>query len=296
VVIGRLGAYSGSLLGAQTRYLTDATGVLALCVALACLPLAGEENVYRFQFGTLRRPVTAVIAVVLCAAAVGSVWSLSSLQSVSTVYTGLARSYLATAQTAVADAPPGTVIVDSAVPAAVMDPGLFWNHALTSQVLGLRATPAQHLNWIRTVRGVFGVTPMIFDAQGQLRPANVVGQFSWPAPKAKSGPYAGQRCWNVTAAGTSIPLLQPIYGYGWTARVAYNGPGDLLTAGFGGRESSVTLTPGNHLAYVPVVGGGNAITLRVPGAAAPLCVYGVTVGSVQPDETAQAIPALPIPG
>jgi hypothetical protein len=292
VITGRLAAYPGSLLGAQTRYLTDATGILALCVGLAILPLAGEQDVYRFRFGTLRRPLVAATTALLCAGAIGAVWSLESLQSVSNATTATARSYIATAQAA----PPGTVIVDSPVPAVIMDAGLFWNHALASDVIGAVAAPSQHLTWRRTLRGV-AVNPMIFDGQGQLRSLTVIGQFSWPAPRAKTGPYAGRNCWNVSSARTtSVPLLGSVYPYAWTARVAYTGPASKLAVGFGGNVSTVDLTAGTSTAYLPLIGGGRAVTLQLLGGTGNVCVTGVTVGSPQPDKTGQAIPALPVPG
>lgn len=303
VIVGRLGGYPGSLLGAQTRYLTDATGVLALCAGLALLPLAGEQDAYRiklgrfkpgrFRLGALRRPLVAAGTALICAVAAGSVWSLERLQSVSNATTATARSYIATAQTAVADARPGTVIVDSAVPAEIMDVGLFWNHALTSDVIGAVAAPSQDLTWRQTLRGVVA-EPMIFDAQGQLWPATVTGQFSWPGPRVKTGPFARQNCWQVTAAGTSVPLLGSVYRYAWTIRVAYTGSASGLAVGFGGDESTVALTPGTHMAYLTMVGGGKAVTLRKTGG--DLCVTGVTIGSLQPDKTKQPIPALPVAG
>jgi hypothetical protein len=298
VIVGRLGGYPGSLLGAQTRYLTDATGVLALCAGLALLPLAGEQDAYRSRLGrsrpgALRRPLAVASTALICAVAVGSVWSLERLQPVSNATTATARSYIATAQTAVADAPPGTVIVDSAVPEVIMDVGLFWNHALTSDVIGTIAAPSQELSWRQTLRGVVA-QPMIFDAQGQLWPATVTGQFSWPGPRVKAGPFARQDCWQPTAAGTKVPLLGSLYRYAWTIRVFYTGSASGLTVGFGGAESTVALTPGTHVAYLTEVGGGKAVTLRKTGG--DLCVTGVTVGSLQPDKTKQPIPAVPVTG
>ncbi len=77
---------------------------------------------------------------------------------------------------------------------------------------------------------------MIFDAQGQLWPVTVTGQFSWPGPRVKTGPFAGQYCWQVTAAGTSVPLLGSLYRYAWTIRVAYTGSASGLAVGFGGGD------------------------------------------------------------
>jgi hypothetical protein len=99
----------------------------------------------------------------------------------------------------------------------------------------------------------------------------------------------------VTAAGTSVPLLGSLYRYAWTIRVTYTGSASVLTAGFahGTRTGTVTLPPGTHTAYLTAVGGGKTVTLR--GTGGGLCVTGVTVGSLQPDKTKQAIPPLPVP-
>lgn len=293
VIIGRLGGYPGSLLGAQTRYLTDATGVLALCAGLALLPLAGEPDAYRFRLGPRRRPLIAAATALICAVAAGSVWSLERLQSVSNATTATARSYIATAQAAVEDAPPGTVIVDSAVPAVIMDVGLFWNHALTSDVIGAVTAPSQHLTWRRTLPSV-AAEPLIFDQQGRLWPVTVTGRYSWPGPRVKTGRFAGQYCWPVTPAGTRVPLLGAVYRYTWTIRVAYSGSASVLSAGFGGQHAgTVALPAGGHVAFLTAVGGGKAVTLR--GAGRGLCVTGLTVGSLQPDQTKLPIPPLPVP-
>jgi hypothetical protein len=297
VIVGRLGGYPGSLLGAQTRYLTDATGVLALCAGLALLPLAGQQDACRFGLGAvrpgaLRRPLIAAGTALVCAVAAGSVWSLERLQSVSNATTATARQYIATAQAAVEDAPPGTVIVDSTVPAVIMDVGLFWNHALTSDVIGAMTVPSQRLTWRRTLHGV-AAEPMIFDEQGRLWPVTVTGLYSWPGPRVKTGRFAGQYCWPVTAAGTRVPLLGSLYRYAWTIRVAYAGSSDALAVGFGASTNTVTLPPGGHVAYLTAVGGGKTVTLR--GAGGGLCVTGVTVGSLQPDKSKLPIPPLPVP-
>ena len=56
VVIGRLGVSQPGLLGLQARYVTDAVSVLALCLGLAFLPLAGEEGGYRFRLPAWAEP------------------------------------------------------------------------------------------------------------------------------------------------------------------------------------------------------------------------------------------------
>ena len=179
VVIGRLGSSTPGLLGLQARYVTDAAAVLALCLGLAFLPLAGQQDGYRFQVPatgpgrTERRLVLAVLAVFLA----GSFWSMQALAG--TTNTGDARSYIATARAAVADAPRGTLIVDGATPAIIMDPYFFYLTGYTSRVIGAvaRDHPAQHLTWAKSPHGLLPQL-MIFNAQGQLRPAALAGLSS----------------------------------------------------------------------------------------------------------------------
>jgi len=291
VVIGRLGTQSAAVLGASTRYLTDTTPVLAICLGLAFLPLAGEPDAYRFH-----RPaslpaglsVRAVTLLVLGVFLVGSFWSLQALEGVTT--TTAARSYIATARAAVAGAPRRTLIVDGPTPATIMDPAFFWRQGYTSQVIGAlaRGEPARHLSWTLSPRGVIG-NLMTFNGQGQLRPVAVEGPSSGPPPRR-------QHCWRVTAAGTRIPLRGSLYRWPWTARLEYSGPATVLAVRFGGKWSEVTLPAGTHAAYVPVVGAGSAVSVRLAGPAAQSCVAAVTVGSLHPRQAGRAIPATPVPG
>jgi hypothetical protein len=340
VVLGRLGTQSAALLGAQTRYVTDATPILAICIGLAFLPLAGEQDAYRFRLpgappaggaapaGAVAEtgagvPATraavqwgrVAVAAVLAAFLAGSFWSLQSLETVTN--TTAAQSYIATARAALAGAPPGTLIVSGPTPTMIMDPGLFWREGYTSQVIGAlaRGEPGRHLSWTLSPHGVIG-SLMTFDAQGQLRPAAVAGPSSVPLP--------ARACWRVTGAGVRIPLAGSLYRWPWTARLDYAGPAATLDVRFGGNWTAVPVPAGTHAVYVPVLGAGQAVTVRlvgpagtpavfVPvlglgaGATPPLagpsspagpapCVTGVTVGSLHPDPAAPAIPASPVPG
>jgi len=299
VVIGRLGTQPAAQLGAQVRYLTDAIPVLALCVGLAFLPLAGEQNAYRFRLPAARPPgaaarvggarsVRAVLALVLAAFFVGSFWSLQALETVTRV--SAARSYIATARLAVAEAPRGTLIVDGPTPADIMAPGFFWRQGYTSQVIGAvaRGEPGRHLTWTLSPHGVIG-NLMIFDGQGQLRLAAVAGPSSGPPP--------GRRpCWPATAAGIRLPLLGSLYRWPWTARLQYSGPATVLQLRFGGSWSTVAVPAGRHTVYVPALGVGSMVSVRptVPGPAP--CVTGVTVGSLHPDQLRPAVPVARVPG
>jgi hypothetical protein len=334
VVLGRLGTQSATLLGVQTRYLTDATPVLALCIGLAFLPLTGEESAFRFRLaaagsGTRTAPVAersirATTLLVLGAFLIGSFWSFQSLEAAFS--TTSARSYIATARAAVKDAPRGTLIVDQPTPAMVMDPGLFQSEGYTSAVIGALASrePARRLSWTLSPHGV-ARSLMIFDARGQLRPAILEGPSSGPPPAPKpaartsgktgrkargktgrkgSGKVArktpvkvpARACWAVTVAGTNIPLQGSLYRWPWSVRLDYSGPATVLAVRFGQKWTDVTLPAGTHAAYVPAVGAGRAVGIRAVGPAAGLCVTGVTVGSLHPQQAGQAIPAVPVPG
>ena len=243
---------------------------------------------------------------------IGSFWSLTTLEAATS--TRPARSYIATAQAAVAQAPHGTLIVNTPTPAMIMDPVFFWTSGRTSQVIGAiaRGSPGRHLSWTLSPRGVIGHL-MIFDSLGRLWPVTVEGPVSGPPPQAKPAPAHPARhpggkaartparrparnCWAVTAGGVRIPLHGSLYRWPWTARLSYSGPATVLAASLGERWRSVTVPAGTHAVYVPVTGSGNVISIRQLGAAPGLCVTGVTVGSLQPDHTGPPIPATPVAG
>jgi hypothetical protein len=324
VAIGRLGGADAASLGMQTRYVADTVPILALCTGLAFLPVTGQPDSRRFQLpaapatglaGALTSPAAmrrlrALTGLLLALVVVGSFISLQQLQA--TTHAGPARSYIATAQAAVAGAPRGAVIVNSPTPAIIMDPMFFVASGDTSQVVGViaRDEPGQHLNWTLRPRGIVSHL-MIFDSLGRLWPATVAGPASGPPPQPKSAHQAKKHgkkaakqvtqpaqpaCWPVTATGSNIPLHGSLYRWPWTAQVRYSGPATVLAVRFGGAWGTVTIPAGTHTVYVPVTGSGNVITMRQAGAGTGLCVTSVVVGSVQPEHAAQPVPATPVPG
>jgi hypothetical protein len=300
VVIGRLATLPATLLGLQARFVTDAAAVLALCLGLAFLPLAGEQGAYRLRLpatapagsavwtGRAAWSARAATVLVLAAFLAGSFWSLQALEA--STHTQAARSYIATARVAVAQAPRGTLIVDRPTPAMIMDPFFFYPQGYTSYVIGAlaRTDPDRHLSWTVSPHGVVRGL-MIFDAQGRLRPAVMAGVSSGPPP-------SGQRCWNVTSAGTSVPLSGRLFRWPWTVRLDYSGPATVLALRLGENWTGVTLPAGAHAVYVPLVGVGKEVTVRLAGPWPAKCLTGITVGSWRPDQSGQAIPAAPVPG
>jgi hypothetical protein len=312
VVIGRLGALPAALIGLQARYVTDTTSVLALCLGLAFLPLAGQQTVRRFQLSTdtpaetrraIARSVRATIAVALAIFLAGSFWSLQSLEGLT--HTEAPRSYIATARVAIAQAPHGAVIVDTPTPVMIMNPIFFGLRGRTSYVIGAMARddPARRLSWIMSPHGVVPGHLMIFDANGQLWPATIAGPSSGPPPYAP-------HCWSVTTGESSIPLHSSLFEWSWIVRLDYAGPATVLALHFGGKWTEATLPAGAHTFYVPLAGKGNALTVRLvrtaptvlgsaptPAGIAPAgCLTGITVGTWQPTRSGPAFPAAPLPG
>jgi hypothetical protein len=313
-------------LGQQTGYLANATGVFALCVGLAFMPVLAARPAEEAQepaeapadltvpAGMMGRAGPRAVRIVTifaaCCFAAGAIASQQAFASATMA--AAARSYVATARAALAHAPRGTVIVDGATPGSVMNPAFFPpGTAHTAQVIGpLVAGPAStaRVRWVPALDGVYAA-PMIFDAKGRLRPVTVTGLRSKAPPHSgqnQSGPNKSAKntaaCWNVTGSATSIPLGGTLYRWPWMVRLAYTGPAGRLSVRFGpGQTRSVVLPAGSHLAYFPVTGSGNAVSARFdasPGPAssstAPLCVTKIVVGVAAPDPAGQAIPAEPV--
>src|SRR5690348_3057382 len=306
-------------LGQQTGYLANATGVFALCVGLAFMPVlaakpaeaqapepaeAQAPEPAEAPAGLIARAGPRAVRIVTifaaCCFAAGAIASQQAFASATMA--AAPRSYVATARAALAHAPRGAVVVDGATPGSVMNPAFFPpGTADTARVVGSLATrpgAAARVRWIPALHGVYAA-PMIFDAKGRLRPVTVTGLRS-KAPRhlAKHGPA----CWNVTASATSIPLGGTLYRWPWMVRLAYTGPAGRLSVRFGpGKTRSVVLPAGSHLAYLPLTGAGNAVSARfdatpdrASSGTAPLCVTRVVVGVVTPDPSGQAIPSLPV--
>lgn len=319
VAIDGLGS-SAVTLGEQAGYVANATGVLALCLGLAFLPVRETEaleTVAASQQGDAGqpgeasqtgkaargalRPAHVIALLAFCCFAASTVTSLQAFQSANPGKAG--RSYIATARLALASAPPGTLIVDGPTPATVMNPGFFPGQADTASVIGplLRGTSAaRRVSWISALPAGVHPNAMAFDTAGQLRPVGVTGVWSWPPPQSPT--KGASACWKVTDAVTTIPLTSTLYRWPWTVRVPYSGPaGWLFVSLKQGQGLQVAVPSGKHVVYVPLTGSGNVVNVQFfanTGAASPppLCVSAITVGLLNPDQGAGAIPARPISG
>jgi hypothetical protein len=285
VALGRVWAFGLDLVQ-ETRYVADAAPVLAICLALAFLPLAGEEHAYRGRLpsrGTLIRVGSAVAAAWLF----GAFWSVNAYQN--HLRPASSRSYLATAAAALAAAPARTAIYPSELPNGMMFSSLFGSSADTQHALAPLVVQAQGkmVSWATSPQGTLQ-NFMIFDQGGQLHGAVVVGPHSYP--------HGG--CWLPTVKGVTIPLDGNVIDGKWLMQVAYFARQPItLVAGFGGHQSEVTLLA-SPLAdgYVPVQGTGNAVTIRTLTPGQRVCIGTITVGTIQPAATGTVLPTFPVPG
>jgi hypothetical protein len=289
VALGRVVVF-GTLLSAQTSYVADAAPVLAICLAVAFLPLRGEERAYRTRLraGRPRRAALAGAAAVTAAFLTGSVWSASAYRD--ELHPQNSRSYLATVSAALADAPRGAVIYTSQIPSQMAwtllgQPTDVENALapLADRVIG------RNFRWLSRPVGKI-INFMVFDAQGRLHPAVVIGPHT--------NPFARQSQCVLTAHGMQLPLTAAVYPLPLLMQVGYYADRPVtLAVTLGGSRYLLTL-PASQLAYayLPVQGPGNIVGITPVTPHPEICIGTVTVGNVQAAASGTPIPAFPARG
>jgi hypothetical protein len=267
VVLGRMPEWAARIYGIETRYLADAAPVLALCLALACIPLVGEKDPYRRSLpeGWLHPSTIGVLTAAFTAVALWSTFAYIGKTS-----SAFAELYMANARTALAGAPGSGVIYDRAVPGF-----LTWQltgpYAQTSHVLAPLARGDVREAMTRRQPGE---NAFIFNDKGQLVPITVVGRRA-DAPQGK--------CWPQSQGRYAIPIQPPKNGTEWTLEIGYltGAPGRVKVA-YGGPDIEVPLGVGLNKVFVPVRGSGPNVEITPISGAPGLCVGGVAVGSPLP--------------
>ena len=284
VALGRVWAFGLDLVR-ETLYVADAAPVLAICVALAFLPLAGEQQPYRARLPR-RATLVKVGSAVAAAWLFGAFWSVNAYQN--HLRPAASRSYLATAAAALAAAPVRTTIYPSALPSAMVwslfGLGSDTQHALAPLVVQAQGKKISWTTWPQGTMQNF----MIFDQGGQLHGAVVGGPQSYP--------HRG--CWFPTVKGIKIPLNAQVYAGKWLMQIGYFAQQPItLVIGFGGHQSEVTLAA-SPLAdgYVTVQGPGDTATIRTLESGQRICIGGIAVGTIQPAMTGPVLPTFPLPG
>jgi hypothetical protein len=288
VALGRVSLF-GPTIYTETLYVADAAPVLALCLALAFLPLKGEQHPYRVRLrnGKLRMATVGALAVVFLAGAV-----ISDVAYQGDLHPQNSRSYLATASAALADAPAGSVIYTGQIPTE-MAWNLFGTYSQVQNTLGplIRAVGGQGYRFATWPDGMTN-NFLIFDDQGRLHPAKVAGV---------STPSRGSQLKDclLPAGGMQLPLTAESYSGQLLMVLPYLSTKPVtLAITFGGHQYQLTL-PASPLAsaYLPVDGPDNAVQI-VPQTPDPnICIGQITVGYVVgADPKGTPIPAAPLPG
>jgi len=285
VVLGRLAVF-GTALATQTGYVADAAPVLAICLAVAFLPLRDEQDAYRTATppGWPRRLITAAVVVAFVA---GSGWSVVAYRA--GLHPQNSRSYLATASAALSGAPSDAVIYPTQIP-TTMAWGLFGPLSEVQNALAPLANQVtgQHFRWTGGPDGRVSHF-MIFDAQGRLHPATVTGPHTLPPRRpADCVLSAGGMHLQLNANVLALPFLMQV-GY-YAARPI------TLAVAFGGHQYRVALAASElAYAYLPVQGPGNTVDITSVTPDPQICIGTVTIGNVQASAAGAPVPASPLP-
>jgi hypothetical protein len=287
IIIARLNWYP-VLLALDTRYVSDAVPVLVICIGLAFLPVADrrqataarrERSAPPVPFAGqpdragLERAWRTAMSGVFGVLVVGSIWSASSYQSVTTGQP--AARYIASVQSAIANAPRGTLVLDSPVPDQVKD-AANGAHAVVGAI-----RPGK-LRWIRQPRGTLDGLRM-FGLDGQLHSVWVYGASTgrqappnacWPAQHGR----IVMNFWHKPPILTTVLRI----GYIWGPDVA-----GAISVTYGGTTQQLAVRPGLHTAFLPV--SGSAARITISGLAGnKICVGDAEAGSARPSKSQQS--------
>lgn len=266
IAVGRSGAF-GNISGNEARYLSDATAVLALVLALAMMPLRGavESSARRDEPLITVRPSPLVLAAAVAAYVAASVWS--SITYARPWHDGNAVKdfgLTAIASIEAADKPP---LADVPVPDEVM-----WNvnhpYNLPSRMfapLGDRFTTPETTNDL-----------MMLDDEGEVAKAFVApGITSVPGPVDGCGYPLGD-----AAAPVSVPLTNVTIDYSFWMSIGYlAGEDGYAAVSAGDNAYRVHLERGLHTLFLPTTGSYDSVSIDAGGA--PVCIDQVTVGNLE---------------
>jgi hypothetical protein len=291
--IGELGPGGPALLGLETRYVSDAVPILAICLGLAFLPVVGladtrqKRRLAALQ-GTQAQPGRLVAAGLVGAFIIGSVYSVQAFQSDTTSLP--VKIFIENARAAVAEAPAGTVILNQPVPAAVMIPE-FEQSDREFLVIGPTESPAAAANirWTSSPAGTIDHL-LAFGLDGRLHQTGVYGPTSVPFPRGSRGcqrvshDQAVVRFTSRTQAGTQVLRLA------YLASSAVNG--DQVTVRYGNSTKVLSIETGLHSAYFPERGSvGSVVVSGAPLGNHGLCVGAMQSGFLYASSTGPTIPA-----
>jgi hypothetical protein len=267
VILGRMPDWAARIYGIETRYLADAAPVFVLCLALACVPLAGEREPYRRQLpeGWLHPSTIGVLTLAYIGVAM---WS--TITYLGKTNPDLTRDYMANARAALDGAPGSGVIYDRNVP-GFMTWQLVGPYARTSHVLAPLAGSDVRAAMRRRQPAENAV---IFDDKGRLVPLAVSG------PRVAAAPG---KCWPQLGGRYTMPVAPPGKASSWTLDLGYlSGAPGRVRVSYGGPEVEVPLGVGLNKVFIPIDGRGPNVVVTSVSAPAGLCLGGVAVGTPVP--------------
>ena len=267
VVFGRV-PKMGALLGVESRYVADAAPVLAICLTLAFVGLAGEKEPYvrAAPAGALLPGVAGLAA---GAVAIASVWSLDAYRDRLGGTHG--RTFLANARHDLAHADLRRVF-PSFVPKQMMDPS-FGADRLTTRVLAPLLSTAR-LDELRHPRPTG--EPLVFGASGHLRRGAVFGTTGTPPPH-------GRGCWKLDAVPRQITLARTLRTADYVVAVGYLANKDArIEVRLGSARTRFPVKPKYGRVTFAVHGGGTALVTSKLTRPGRVCVTDVAVGYAVP--------------
>jgi hypothetical protein len=283
VLLGRISELGPAIVGMETRYVSDAAPLLAVCLGLAFWPPSGQPDLARGRVvvGLSQWGRTAAAGLV-GAFIIGSLWSVQAFQTDTTDVP--VRSWIANASLALAEAPPGTVIVDQGVPQAVMT-GLFGSTTLDSRVLGLmdHTGIGTRIRFTQRPAGTIDGL-LIFGADGRLRRAAVYGKTSVLPPGS---------CQRVKHGQAVVRFATPTWSTTLVLHVPYAASpgvgGDVMTVTYGASSQQFTVRAGLHDVWLPERGSVSSVTLSGP-ALSGTCVGVLQAGAYYASASGPVIP------
>jgi hypothetical protein len=262
IIVSRVNTWYPSFLALDTRYVADAAAVLVICLGLAILPLAGQEDgapdkerSTRTYQGSTEQALR-LSALTLCGIFVfGSILSVQEYENDTTGL--LSASYMANATQALKLVKPGTTILDAAGPLSMVNPFL-GKYQYTSAFIGYTLGPnrGRNMRWTAHPYGTIDGL-MMFGSDGRLHPAVVSGAAS-PPRTVKEG------CWPERYGAVTVKFAARTSIYTWALRIGYIWYSKLpsqITVHYGDAVQSLDVRPGLHSAYMPVAGSVSNFTI-----------------------------------
>ncbi|NGM15723.1 hypothetical protein ENC19_25355 [Verrucosispora sp. CWR15] len=233
-------------------------------------PLAADSPPPPGLFGPLperyREAVHVVLALVLVAICLGTVWTTSRYSDEWAAKSG--RSYVDTVRIEMASAPPDTVFFDGPVPDEVV-PNLSWPYNLQSRffrAFGTRPTFVDEADNLS-----------VLDSLGRIQVATVVGSTIQPGPQ--------EGCGYLVSGGQSVrmPLNEPRQDWHWVVRIGYlsstTGTGTLR---LGTGTAEFPIKKGLNQRFFRIIGGGDSVELTVRGTDISFCTNEIAIGNPAP--------------